>query len=77
MDVEVEVAGLDSSDGSALFSGFPFSGLTVGESRIGGAFGEGPLVTAIGINQKELHRGAAPAIADRSDLERQGLRDSG
>src|SRR5579864_7451411 len=77
MYVQMKVARLDGADRAGFFRGFAFGGLAVGEAGIGGSLGESPLVAAVGINQKELNRRASPAIADRSDLKRQGLRNAG
>src|SRR5579859_5119969 len=77
MYVQMKVARLDGPAGPGFFGRFAFGGLAVGEAGIGGSLGESPLVAAVGINQKELNRRAPPAIADRSDLKRQGLRNAG
>jgi hypothetical protein len=77
MYVQMEVARLNCAEGSGFFSGFAFGGLTMGKARISRSLGESPLVAAVSINQKELNRRASPAIADRRNLERQGLRDAG
>src|SRR4029077_14466964 len=49
----------------------------VRQAGVGGPLGESPLVASVGINQKELNGCAAPAIRDRSHVQRQGLRDAG
>jgi hypothetical protein len=74
MKVEVKVARLNRAQCSGFFGGFAFRGLTVREARVRRSLGESPFVAAVGINQKELNRRAAPAITDRSHLQGQGLR---
>ena len=54
MNVEMEVARLDSAESSGFFRGFALGGLAVREAGVGRSLGEGPLVAAVGINQKEL-----------------------
>src|SRR5271166_2746410 len=70
VNVEMEVAGLDGADGSSLFGGFAFGGLAVREAGFGRAFGEGPLVAAVGVDQQELDRVAPAAKADCGHLQR-------
>src|SRR5436309_126784 len=76
MDVEMKVARLDDAESPSFLHGLAFGGLAVRQAGVCRSLGESPLVTAVGINQKELDRRAAPAITDRRYLQRQGLRDS-
>ena len=73
----MKVTGFDGAEGSGFFHRFAFGSLAVRQARVGRAFGESPLVAAVGINQKELDGGAAPAITNRGYLQRQRLRSAG
>jgi hypothetical protein len=70
MDVEVKVSRLNRAETAGFFGSFALGGLAVGKADVSRSLGESPLVTAIGINQKELNGRAAPAITNRSHLKR-------
>jgi len=71
VNIDVEVAGLNDSDGSGFFTGFALSGLAVRQVRFGGSLWERPLVAAIGIHEQELGVGVTSAITDSGYLQRQ------
>ena len=58
---------LHAAVNSCFFERFERSGLGVGQSRFGFAFGESP-VTAVGSNQEEFNFSATNAIANRRHL---------
>ena len=68
VDVEMKMARLDRAEGTGFFRGFTLRSLAVRQARIDASLGKGPLVSAVGIDQQELHRRALPAVADCGDL---------
>ena len=65
------MARLDAPASARFFRRFAFRRLAVGERGSGIALGEGPLVSAVGVDQKELDQRTAPVIADGGYLQGQ------
>ena len=76
VNVEMKVARLDGAESAGFFRGFALGGLAVREARFRRSLGEGPLISAVGVDQQELHRGAALAVTDCGHLQRQRLRNA-
>jgi hypothetical protein len=67
----MKVPRLDRAYGSGFFGGFAFGGLAVREMSLRRSFGKGPLISAVGVHQQELHDRTPPAVTDCSDLQRE------
>src|ERR1700688_40422 len=59
--VEMKVTWLNGAQNAGLFRSLAFSGLAVREMGIDAALWEGPLISAVGIDQQKLHYGPTPA----------------
>jgi len=76
VNVDVEMAGLDDSDGARFFLGLAFGSLAVRKPSLWGSLGKRPLVAAVGIDQQKLGMRIHPPVTDGGDLQGQrGARD--
>jgi hypothetical protein len=71
VNVLVKMARLDASASASFFRGFAFRRLAVGQGGSRVALGEGPFISAVRVDQKELDQRPAPVIAHGSYLQRQ------
>ena len=77
VDVKMKVARLDGAESAGFFRCFALCGLAMREARLGRSFGEGPLVSAVGVHQQKLNnrvrlRKQTAATCSGSDFETRG-----
>jgi hypothetical protein len=69
MEVEAEMARLDTAANAGFFPGFAFGSPAMRERSFGITLGKSPLAAAVRVHQQELDRWAAPPVADSRYLQ--------